>query len=185
MRDFICKICGAGFQARRPLNNPRLYCDRACQDIACGKKNRTHGLTETAEYKIWGGMRHRCVNPKRPCYARYGARGIKVCERWNSFENFLADMGPKPMGGRYTIERIDNDGDYEPSNCRWATQAEQNRNRIKNYTAEEDQKLRDALSGGMNFTQAAIYVGKSRGSVTARAARLGLKSGHQVRKIVP
>lgn len=73
-------------------------------------------------------MRSRCLNPKAPQYKYYGARGITICERWNDIENFIADMGEKPTR-EHSIDRIDVDGHYEPSNCRWATASEQQRNK--------------------------------------------------------
>jgi hypothetical protein len=72
-------------------------------------------------------MMNRCTNPKRKDFKYYGARGISVCERWHSFDHFLADMGERPIG--LELDRIDNDGNYEPGNCRWTTRSEQIRNR--------------------------------------------------------
>jgi hypothetical protein len=81
-----------------------------------------------SEYIAWQNMKQRCYNKYRPGYEWYGARGIIVCDRWkNSFQFFLEDMGPKPFG--LTLERNDNDGNYEPNNCKWATQSEQRDNR--------------------------------------------------------
>lgn len=80
------------------------------------------------EYTVWIQMRQRCSNPNCRVYKHYGGRGIKVCERWNSFKNFIADMGERP-NNKYSIDRIDVDGDYCPENCRWATQTQQVQNR--------------------------------------------------------
>lgn len=84
---------------------------------------------KSPEYKAWGGMRQRCYNKKSQGYKYYGGRGIKVCKRWrNSYPNFLADMGKK-LRKDLSIDRINNNGDYKPSNCRWATKKQQVHNR--------------------------------------------------------
>lgn len=87
----------------------------------------THGLSKTPEYKTWKGMRYRCINPNEPNYKYYGGRGISVCKRWQTFENFISDMGKRPTP-KHTIDRINNMGNYTPKNCKWSTHAEQMRN---------------------------------------------------------
>ena len=86
-----------------------------------------HGFNRTPTYVCWSNMLARCTNPKRRDFKNYGGRGISVCERWRSFENFLADMGEKPP--KLSLDRVDNDENYGPDNCRWATQKQQVLNR--------------------------------------------------------
>lgn len=119
---------GAGEQARKRPDLSKRNRERA-----------THGHTRdfrpTKTYKVWSSMRERCHRTTHPDFPRYGGRGIKICERWNSFESFLADMGEKPDGK--SLDRFpDGDGNYEPGNCRWATWKEQNNNTSKNVFVE-------------------------------------------------
>lgn len=96
--------------------------------ITTPQHKTTHGLRHTPEYRIWHHMIQRCTNPNDHKFKDYGGRGISVCERWQSVKNFYADMGPRPSP-ELSIDRIDNNGNYEPGNCRWATAYQQRHNR--------------------------------------------------------
>lgn len=98
-------------------------CLRKDAATRAAKFNVTHGKSGSRAFRIWAGMLHRCRHPVK----NYGARGISVCERWQSFENFIADMGEPPKG--MEIDRVDNDGNYEPGNCRWVTPRDNAKNR--------------------------------------------------------
>jgi hypothetical protein len=105
--------------------------------------NWKHGLRKTSEYNSWHNAIARCENPKDKDYKDYGGRGIKICDRWKEdFRNFLEDMGEKPSP-KYTLGRINNNGDYDPVNCRWETIKQQNRNkRNVLYTARDVNEMR-------------------------------------------
>ncbi len=125
--------------------------------------NRRHGQSYNPIYISWAGMKARCTNPNEPSFVNYGGRGIVLSERWLSFDNFYADMhsGWKPG---LTIERINNDGNYEPSNCRWATRKEQARNSRRTV-------LIDTPQGRMHVEDAAKLFGLKAGTLKSRIIR--------------
>lgn len=134
---FVCD-CGTEFEANG-------YYVRSGKVISCQKcaaeRSRIasvkHGLSETTEFSTWTDIQTRCYNKNSTAYSSYGGRGIKVCDRWlESFRNFLDDMGKRPQN--MSIDRINNDGDYEPSNCRWATVSQQQRNKRNKRLIEID-----------------------------------------------
>ncbi len=112
-----------------------------------------HGCYKTKTYRSWQAMKMRCYNENHKAYKNYGGRGIKVCDRWLKFENFLADMGERPEGK--TLERIDGDKNYEPSNCKWSDRFEQNNNTSRNsfltYLGQTKTKAQWAKEYGVKY----------------------------------
>lgn len=134
---YICLACG-----KSGTGNPHRITSGQTKSCGCltgkliSERLKKHGCAikgnPTPEYRIWAGMKRRCRDSKEQCYKYYGGRGISYCESWEKFENFLADMGKKPSS-RHTLGRLDNDGDYEPSNCAWQSRKEQANSTSRNH----------------------------------------------------
>lgn len=139
----------------------------SCQQCARKRVSQSrikHGGSMTSEYRIWTHIKSRCLNKKVPEYKHYGGRGISICDRWReSFENFIADMGSRPSA-LHSIDRIDNNGNYEPSNCRWSTQKEQTNNTRANRKVLIDSETK-------NMTQWADSIGIKKEIIFKRLKR--------------
>lgn len=161
--------CDCGVTFSRSGGNIRLSGDRASCGCKRGVRRRTHGKAGTRVHSIWMGMHRRCNVPTNPSFPQWGGRGIKVCRRWKSFASFYKDMGDPPTD-KHTIDRIDNDGNYTPKNCRWATRAQQSTNKRNTIFLTFRGKTKC-------LSEWAKEVGLSRGAIRAR-----LRKGWSVRK---
>lgn len=128
------------------------------------KATLTHGMSKTPIYKIWASMKARCSNPNVYGYKNYGGRGIKVCDRWQTFENFRADIGERPP--RTSLDRINVNGHYEPKNCRWASYKEQRQNNQIN------QEVLDLKSRNNSLQRQVTILKSENAALHARLAQL-------------
>lgn len=161
---WLCR-CDCGEEVVKAANNLYSGNTKSCGCLrvkTAREQETTHGMSNTiGEYKSWSGMLSRCNNPNLADYPRYGGRGIVVCDRWaNSFESFLADMGPRPSP-QHSIDRFpNNNGNYEPGNVRWANKQEQARNRRSNIIvsfAGREMTLKEATEiAGLPYV--AVYI---------------------------
>lgn len=135
--SWLCR-CDCGNERSVLSQSLRMGASTSCGVGKCNPHYR-HGMEHTAIYNTWAQMLGRCNNPNATSFKYYGAKGIKVCERWHDFRNFYADMGDKPEGK--TLDRENNSRGYEPNNCRWATHKEQGRNKPNAIRLEWNGKL--------------------------------------------
>lgn len=136
---WLCRCeCGQEvFKSNNNLNGGVKSCSTSCGVAESNAARAKHGMWKSKEYQCWAQMKQRCLNPNTKHYANYGGRGIKVHQPWvDSFETFLSDVGPAPKTPRASLDRIDCDGNYEPSNMRWATPREQSNNLRNNVRVE-------------------------------------------------
>lgn len=172
---WLCRCaCGTEKKIRgNDLTQGRISSCRCLQRLGAKTRFTTHGKSRTPEHKVWMGIIKRCQNPKAKNFVNYGGRGIKVCPRWlgrDGFANFLADMGPRPEE-LPEVDRIDNDGDYSPENCRWADRRTQARNRRGNHLITFDGRTQTltAWAEETGLTRSALDARLDRGWSAERA----------------
>jgi len=141
------------------------------------KRMMSHGYARrwqiTPEFRVWARMLRRCNYSRGSSYYRYGGRGISVCDRWSEFMNFFMDMGPRPSS-KHSIDRINNDGNYEPGNCRWATQKEQcqNTSKVRIFTVNGRSQTVSAWGEEYGIKRSTIYARLKRGLSIEQALKL-------------
>lgn len=166
---WLC-VCDCGQTKLSSIATLRSGDCLSCGCLVREQPHRTkHGRYLSLEYRSWAMMIQRCCNENTPGYAGYGAIGIRVCERWKTFENFYEDMGPRPRGT--SLDRIDTYGNYEPKNCRWATPVQQARNSRRNIFIEHDGETAcvSEWSRKLGIPSATIYGRLKRGWSPERA----------------
>jgi len=160
-------LCSCECGQIKEINGSNLRAGRT-QSCGCLRDERTrqavgsHAMSGSRIYRQWSMMLDRCRNPRSQFFSRYGGRGIQVCDRWHKFEAFYADMGDRPAGK--TLDRINNDGDYEPANCRWATPKEQCNNKALN-------RLLTLRGRTQTLSQWAIELGVNESTLRTRVGR--------------
>lgn len=174
MGFWLCR-CDCGNEREVQTGHLRQCHTQSCGCLHTEKAHRTHGLSNSPEYGVWAAMKRRCYNPRVPGWKWYGGKGIQVCERWRtSFASFLTDMGPRPAG--MTLERLDGNGNYEPSNCAWRSRKEQANNTSGNYrfTAGSETKTLAEWSDATGIPAARIR---------ARLTKLGMTGEEAIRDV--
>lgn len=157
---WLCR-CDCGKEQVVDATSLRLSKALSCGCDRAEKHPITHGDSRrgntTPEYIVWTQMRQRCVNSKAPNWKNYGGRGITICERWSSYENFLADMGRRPTP-HHSLDRRDNDGPYAPENCRWATYQEQVNNQRRTVLIAFNGRIQPAADWGRELNLSASVI---------------------------